>query len=346
MLKIGKVTKERRADAVKRMSERAIWFPYTDPTDLQQLRPEGMNAGEALDFRYLASQFILSEDTLTEVGLPKDFLPSVLLCQYLAARYAIGRITTEKGQPKLTDVAQIIGVNASSLYKYGNGRGRIGRPLTLRPSALERLSYSVLHESCHKVMFGETRAVRLPQPYAGMILQFSKLGADEKKEILSVLKDIYIRAGGAMERSSKELGEDRLRLMLTDAADSDLFLSGWQKALRVRRQIALYGVSENTNAVADQDSQEEPDDTSGDHGVSFMMFLAIETGQALDFFVAEHFGNYAPLVCMTKDGAVPVKDKYAQVLVDYLFSTSANTRRDILTALTAGLHQTIADPVG
>lgn len=300
---IRSIDQGRKDHIVNLMRAVPVSFPYVDFTAIRKVTP--------LIARYNASMNVLTEEDLLEIGLEADHLPDLLLCRWVAAKY-VAEAIKEKGS-SYVDAALICQVDKTRFTRFKRG----DRPIDLEAEAFVPLCRNVLHESCNKVMFGEPGKVLLPGVYSEILKEFTTLAEEDQKSIVEASDEARKRfelmnptvAGTGLHRHPDDLIRERLwQLAYASGRNVENFF-GEKQARRIRNNIKSY--FENNPLYRPK--------------MSFTVFLAFETGYALDYFIAEDFASYVP--CFYKDGdtEVEITNRLAIRFISNIFAVDEAT---------------------
>ena len=255
------------------MLQAPVTFPYVDWRPIKNL--------DSVVKRYMASCMILSDEEYLALGLKEGHLPELQLAKAKATQYISDRLRNGNLKISLTDVAEICHTSKVIISYFGS------RPVGVSPQVLKPLCYKVLYESCHRVMFGEEGQVILFGPVEKAMKMYSDLTSEEKQRILKEaqsLKDDYeathpIIDGTSSRRLSLDVAKERFR----DIADA-------------RCGGSPYSIfPEDTPSFLSRYLWLMFSDTSkSDPNIMFYMFMAKETGLALDYFLFDDYAAHVP----------------------------------------------------
>ena len=300
------VSQERRDMISRAMQNAPLELPYADYDKWRSI--------PRLEDRYDAAMLVLPEERLEELGLDRDHMPEQILCRYQAAKYAAGTIR-ERGLV-FRSVADDLGLNMSTFTHYFKGE----RPINLDFPCFTTLCYAVLHESAHKVMFGEEGKVVLPGFYSKLVKTFLELDSEQQKQIAAraaVLED-YVGSDDS-EEGVKALIRERCGMLLDAKGVGIEDFFGERMPLRLRH--ALMGIFEQHKAYSPQ--------------LSSAVYLALESGYALDYFIVRDFT--AHIRCFFQDGdkEIEIKDRNALRFVGAMFTVDKEARAKIAAPVIA-----------
>lgn len=300
---VRNVPEERRKYINGKMLAEPLTYPYANFDAMKNRSP--------LEVRYTTSMDILKADDLESIGLSRDHLPEILLARWKAGKYIINQFT-EKGISYM-DVSEMCKVSPSLISKIAKG----DRPLAFEASALVPLCLNVLYESCNKVMFGYDGEIVLPGIYSQIAKLFSRCSEKDRKEILNRSNAIRKRFdllspavnGAGMHRDPDELIRTRLWDLSYASGANVLDFFSEKQPRRIHNNIRAY--FENAEAYRPR--------------MSFTMFLAIETGYALDYFIVEDFTLHTPCFYMDGDEKVEIKDRDMLQFIGNVFAVDKET---------------------
>lgn len=294
---------ERRAYIMEKIISTPVSFPYVDFSVLRSIL--------AIEERYNVAMNILSEEQLEVIGLDSDHVPDLLLCRWQAAKYIIETLKEKK--ISFVRAAEVCNLDKSYFSKYKKGE----RPLAIEAPALVPLCLNVLGESCNKVMFGEEGKVVLPGIYSLIARQFVSLPEDEQKELLEMSKsarsDFYAKNpamfGTGMHRNPDELIRERLtELAYAEGKNSETFF-GQNPPMYLWKASKAY--FENKPRYSPR--------------MAFIIFLAFETGYALDYFIVEDFTSLVPCYYREWDDYVKINDPITLRFIGNLMAVDRET---------------------
>lgn len=231
-----------------------------------------------IEARYRVVLDILPEEELAQYGLPSDYLPPLLLAKWQSAKYICKRI--EKIGMTKQDVAMCTGIDQTTLSKYASGTRAAG----LESQNLLPLSYNIFHESCHKVVFGENGRIVLPGMFSVAAEDFEQLSTTQQEEILTAAHTMEMRFNAknpadsisGLRHAPFALAKDRLWIIAAASGRGIDNFFGEPTVKRLRNLIRIY--FEDLDLYVPS--------------TSALVFIAFETGMALDYFISENFVKY------------------------------------------------------
>lgn len=291
-------------------------FPYFDKAELQTV-------ADPVD-RYRIATIGVDEALAEKYHLDMNRQPDLIASQLMAGMYVRERMKAK--QIRAAQATELSGINKTLLSKILNG----ARPFSIIPSVLTPFCYNVLLESCHKVMFGEEGRIDLPVPYS--LTAKAMLGLDEparefllgyaqkkaeafdrqyRESMNAAETDIDTEAdAGKNEQDKKQnlkpiqnaprrdqliIIRERIQTFLDDTGRRTVQVLGTDTPMVIRnimRRLML-------------DTSENPTPRA-----TFLMYLSLDTGLALDYFIAEDFTKYVPCFYTDENGVrTELKDR-------------------------------------
>ena len=275
-------------NVMRKIANTPLSFPYFDMDDLRAVEP--------MDLRFKVAMFEVSNAVKEKYNVDEDRVPEFILAQYQAGKYVAQKIK-EKGMQN-TEVSEKSGMDVTSVSKMINGK----RPFSPNSAYLTPFCYNIMGESCHKIMFGEEGKVILPSVYAELAKAMTALNEDQKDLLLNKAKVQYAlfekqnRTGiaNAPMRGQSTIISERIYEMLYDKGQQGYQFFGPDTPYQIRGTLKQF--------LLDDYKKETP-------RIGFVMYLAFETGVALDYFIAEDFTRFAPCFYRNKEDLVEVKDR-------------------------------------
>jgi len=305
------------SDFQNRINALDLCFPYIDKAELMSITN--------LTDRYHAATAGLDAETAEKYGLDASRLPDLMICQFMAGKY-VKESLKELGR-SANAACELSGMDKTLLSKYMSGN----RPLSITPSVLTPFCYNALQESCHKVMFGEEGRIDLPVPYSLTAKSLLSLDAGERATVLRYGKkkaelfdwqfrqlmesknpDSMTETGGSKTEGNKNkrgmqyypnaprreqfiIIRERIQMVLDDTGRRPVHILGSETPHLVRKTIRQYLMEAYEKALP---------------RTSFLMYLSLELGLALDYFIAEDFTKFVPCFYTDDNGKqVELKDK-------------------------------------
>ena len=302
-LAIRAVTKERKNEIIALMKKKPLSFPYADYDSLKKRTP--------IDVRYNSSMDVLNEDDLEAIGLPKDHLPELLLARWQAAKF-VAEDLQAKGV-SFVEASELCNIDKATFTRYSNAE----RPIGLEATSLVPLCLNVLHRPCHEVMFGCEGEIVLPGIYSEVMRQFFKCDESSRAEFLAQSDDLRKKfelkspavSGPGLHRDPDELIRSRLWEIAYSYGRNVEDFFGEKQPRRIRNNIRSY--FENVEAYRPR--------------MSFTMFLAFETGYALDYFIVEDFTRYTKCFFMDNGVKTRITDRDALRFIGNVFAVDHAT---------------------
>ena len=248
-------------------------FPYFDLDAFHEIAPAST--------RYRAATTALDPEEARTLGLQQDHMPEVLLAQYQAGKYVAKRL--DEIGISLRDAAEKTGIGKTMFSKYL--RSLRPRPFSPNGERLVPLCYSILGKSCHEVMLGSEGTIRLPLPYSEAAKALLRLPSDEREKLTDLANlqlTLYHRQFPSMIQNAPRRGistviAERIHELLYDKGLTSYELLGKDTPGQVRLFLRQFYI----------------EDAKKEHPrLGPMMYLALEAGQALDYFMAEDFTSY------------------------------------------------------
>ena len=295
-------------------------FPYIDKAELMSITN--------LTDRYHAATAGLEEETAEKYGLDPKRPPDLMVAQFMAGRYIKERL--KKNGLTANAACDMSGMNKTLLSKCVNG----DRPFSVTPSVLTPFCYNVIQESCHKVMFGEEGRIDLPAPYSLTAKSLLGLDAGERNAVLRYGK----KKAEQFDRQFKQLLEsqnpDKPTENGADESEGNKNKQGVKYCPNAPRREQFIIIRERIQMILD-DTGRRPVRILGPETphlirnmirqylqetyekamprTSFLMYLSLELGIALDYFIAEDFTKFVPCF-YTDDNSEQVELKDRDVL--------------------------------
>ena len=282
-----------KASVMNQIYATPLTYPYFDEQALRAVEP--------MDVRFRISTLEVTEKIAEEYGFSLDRVPEMLLAQFQAGRH----ITQKMKSIGLSSVAaaEMSGMNKTMLSKY--------------------FQYNVMHESCHKLMFGAEGEIMLPSVYAEMARAMAKIPAEEKEALLRKAKTqmaLYEKQNprdiaNAPHRDLSEMIGERIFELSDDKGTQSYQLFGQETPYGVRNYIRQF--------IIEDFKRESP-------RMSLLMYLAFETGLALDYFVAEDFTKMVPCFYKSGDEVRELKDQTALNVIGICAALPAEVRSKLI----------------
>jgi len=294
-----------KASVMNQIYATPLTYPYFDEQALRAVEP--------MDVRFRISTLEVTEKIAEEYGFSLDRVPEMLLAQFQAGRH----ITQKMKSIGLSSVAaaEMSGMNKTMLSKYFQGK----RPFSPSAAVITPFAYNVMHESCHKLMFGAEGEIMLPSVYAEMARAMAKIPAEEKEALLRKAKTqmaLYEKQNprdiaNAPHRDLSEMIGERIFELSDDKGTQSYQLFGQETPYGVRNYIRQF--------IIEDFKRESP-------RMSLLMYLAFETGLALDYFVAEDFTKMVPCFYKSGDEVRELKDQTTLKVIGICAALPAEVR--------------------
>lgn len=321
------------SDIQNRIAEMELRLPYFDK--------EALRSVSNLSDRYHLAT-IGADDRLAEkYQLDPNRLPDLIVCQIMAGMY-IREQMAAKGI-RAVEACELSGINKTMISKVMNG----ARPFSFVPSVVTPFCYNVLHESCHKVMFGEEGRIELPAPYSLAARALLGMEKSEREAQLrcarkqAELFDLQYRKGllfpeiGKATESSGKKGNQNQKI-IPNAPRRDQLLIIRERIQEFlddtgRRPVMVLGqgtppVIRNIMRRLLLDLSENPSPR-----LTILMYLSFETGLAMDYFIAEDFTKYVPCFYTDENGnRVELKDREVLQFIGTCAALPPETREKLI----------------
>ena len=255
-------------EMLNRIKRLPLTFPYADFDALHNIEPAAARSLAAVDQ--------LSERAAVKYGLDRDRLPEMVVARWQAAKYVTQEMTTrEIGKQYASTLS---GLDLSLFNRYEN----LERPFTPGGKVMTSFCHDVLHESCHKVMFGEESEIKLFAAYSAIAEQLPELSEAELEQLIDAGKKL-----------AKEQGDVGI-IPLTQSRIKDLCLE------RGCRYINFFGEGTTGRQVSRLCAAFNPTNPS-ELKVPSLMYMSFESGYALDFFLSLDCLRYTKTLYLDKD---------------------------------------------
>lgn len=301
-------------------------FPYFNMDAFHSIVPS--------DTRYKATMSVLDPEEASKLGLHQDHVPEILFAQYQAGKYVAMRLT-EIGISQV-DAAEKSGICKTMLSKYLRGQ----RPFSPNGEVLTPLCYGILGESCHIVMFGSHGTIHLPLPYGEAAKALLRLPSEDREKLFleaNTQLALYHREypsniQGAPRRGISVVVGERIRELLYDKGVTGYELLGKDTPIQFRsflRQFYVEGAK-----------KEHP-------RLGQMMYLALETGQALDYFIAEDFTRFTDCYYAEDNTWIKIEARDVLQFIGICAAVTPEQRNKLLgTAIGAALGRDLCRQTG
>ena len=191
-----------------------------------------------------------------------------------------------------------------------------------------------MQESCHKVMFGRTGTILLPSTYSETARFMHSLSETGRKSLLNKAKVQYAllekQNPGTVRNEPKRnqvvITGERLHELFFDKGVQAYQFFGPDTPYIVRNSIRQFVVDEYLTTTP---------------RIGFLMFMALETGLALDYFIAEDFTKYTDCYYKEGDETFLIKDGYILGFIGICASLPPEPRQKLIgEAIGTGLCKT------
>lgn len=307
MAYVVSVTPERRNAIAKAMQIAPLMLPYADV--------EKWRAIPSLEDRYDVAMLVLPPERLKELGLEEDHFPEQVFCRQQAAKYIAQKI--QDMGISFRSVSSDLSINQTTFSHYLKGE----RPVALPFLTYAKLCREILHESAHKVMFGEEGQIVLPAFYSAIVKKFTELDEGQRKEIADradLLKE-FVGNGDESEEAVKTLIRERCAMLLDERGAGLENFFGERMPLRLRH--SCMGIFETHKVFSPQ--------------LSSVLFIAMQTGMGLDFFICRDFTQFTR--CFFRDGQAltEIRDRDALRFIAAIFTVDEESRAKIAAPVVA-----------
>lgn len=281
------------------MEKKQLLGMISSPLTMPYFDFDAFHGIEPAEARYAAAVAELDPAEASAFGLPLDHVPAIVLAQYQAGKYLAMRLK-EIGISQV-EVAEKTGICKTMISKYVKGQ----RPFSPNGEHLTPLCYSILGESCHKVMFGIKGQIYLPNPYSAAAQALHKLSKGERERLYHLANTqltLYHNQNPAViqyapHRGISDVIGGRIRELIYDKGATGFELLGKDTPYQIRAFLRQF--------YFEAAKKEHP-------RLGLLMYLALETGQALDYFIAEDFTRFSD--CYYSDGNSWIKIEDVTIL--------------------------------
>ena len=293
------------------------------------------NFDEVREHKYLNRRFVLADDhvpSATENGyvIPDGYIAPLVFATWAAAQY----ITIQMKKKGITRkfASEQSGIDISLFSRYQN----YNRPFTPTAANLTCFCQNVLHESCHKVMFGEEGKIILPHVYSAIFSELDRIPGRIMNNILAIARkanqeyeaEYPTELPNGPRRSQADMVRERMEDIASDLGRSNMkiFSDEYSEEPMNKRLYAILSTVFTDN--------EEIRRTST---LSTLMYFAFESGYALDYFVSENFAKYCPVFIWNGDKTVQVTDPRVLEIIGIVFEVDRARRIRILEDINTAL---------
>ena len=259
--------------------------------------------------------------------IPDDYIAPLTWAIWRAAKYVTVQMK-RKGIDR-SKATELSGINTSLFSKYE----KYDRPFTPAPSKLSCFCRNVLHESCHKVMFGEEGRIILPYLYSMVFAKAMRLPETSINKLLAFarqLKAIYelehpTKIPNGAHIAPPVMVKERMEDLATDIGRPCMFLFKNEETklpMNKRLYALLFAVFSN-----DEEKKQK------EFSVPTLMYFALETGYALDYFVSEDFSTSCPIYIHDNDELVLIDDLKILELIGITYMLNKEKRIQLLSEI-------------
>lgn len=293
------------------------------------------NYDEIRQIKSLNHRFILADDhvpSATEKGfeVPDDFISPLVTATWAAAQYITIQMRRQNIDRKYASAMS--GIDTSLFTRYQN----FDRPFTPTPANLSCFCQNVMHESCHKVMFGEEGKIVLPYVYSMIFKDIGKLSSETINELLAQARKIQYeyetenpsKIINGPHRNQLEMLRERMEDLAIDVGRPCMFLFRNEEAtepINKRLYATLFSIFAD-----DESKHHEPT-------LPTLMYFSFETRYALDYFVSENFVKYCPIYVRKGKKEVRIINSQVLELIGICFEVDKERRAKILSDIFAAV---------
>lgn len=294
-------------------------YPYFDEQALRAIEP--------MDVRYRISTVGVTEKIAEEYGFSMDRVPEMLLAQFQAG-WHIAKKMASTGMSNVA-ASELSGMDKTLLSRYVQGK----RPFSPSPAITTPFAYNVMNESCHKLMFGTEGKIMLPSVYAEMARAMDVISSEEKEALLrkaNIQWSLYEKQNprdiqNAPHRDISVMIGERIFELSDDKGTQSYQLFGQETPYGVRNYIRQF--------IIEDFKRQSP-------RMTHLMYLAFETGLALDYFIAENFTKMAPCFYTVGDEVRALKDRTSLNVIGICASLPIEVRSKLIgEVIGAGLGE-------
>ena len=286
-----------------------LTFPYYDEKELQHIEP--------MDLRYKVAMFEVTNMIAEHYGISLDRIPEIVLAQYQAGRYVADKMKAY-GITK-AEASEKSGIDVTSLSKALSGK----RPFSPSAAHLVPFCYNVMHESCHKVMFGEEGSILLPSPYTQVVKALLNLDDADRAQLLKKAKLQYAlfeqqnpgSIPNAPRRKQSVIISERIHEFIYDKGLQGYQFFGPDTPYQIRGTLKQFLVEDCQKASP---------------RIGFLMYLAFETGTALDYFISEDFTKYTRCFIYDGEGEKEITDTDVLAYLGICSSMPSERRQSLM----------------
>ena len=288
---------------------------------------KAMKLRTPMEVRFDTASYYPTDEMYKEYGLGKDYLPELIVAKYQAGKHLA--MSLEKSNLTLLQVSRLVKLDKSTISRWTTR----DRPFSSTPKNLVNLSEYVIGDSCHYIMFGEEGEVLLPSLYSNAACILMSYGRSYRSEMRSKIASIAMRAAKenkddpAKDRDSDyfytRILSERMRMLSDDMLKtpgtffSDEADNIWPKLIRTSVKSMMEG---------------DPEFIASLH---VLMFIALETGYSLDFFINPNFCLKSNLYFKRPGRKTKYKllDRNVLRIMNYLFNADPETRSEMFSLI-------------
>lgn len=281
-------------EMLARIKNYPLRFPYADYSALRQIN--------SVDARFAAGSDQLTEEEAEAFGLDVNRLPELVLARWKASEYVT--MVMKKRRITQLEATAASGIDPTLFSKYAS----MVRPFTPLPQNLTPFCYKVMEESCHKVMFGEPGEIVISSFYATIAKNLLLTSEKVKKALLAEGYRILRENPGEPEQI--DIIQERISEYCYEKGRrfSQFFGERPQRQLENRFYF-----------IFDQEDPRVPK-------IPLLMFLASESGQALDYFISPDCIKWVPTFYYDGEKKVALEDEVTRSIINLCYSMSKENR--------------------
>ena len=296
-------------------------LPYADYASVRNVK--------SLNHRFLLADG--HEPSATEKGftIPDDYIAPLVFAPWAAGQYST--IQMKKNGISSERASEQSGIDSSLFSRYQN----YNRPFTPEPGNLSCFCQNVLHESCHKVMFGEEGKIILPHVYSAIFSELDRIPGRIMNNILAIARkadqeyeaEYPTELPNGPRRSQADMVRERMEDLAVDLGRPCMNIfkkdGDKQEVMNKRLYAILFSIF--------TDNKEKRSEST----LSTLMYFAFESEYALDYFVSENFAKYCPIYIWKGSKTVQVTDPRVLEIIGIAFKIDKKRRVELLSDIMA-----------
>ena len=305
-----------RTELLDRIKKLPLTFPYADFSSAKKIEPAAARLAAVHDElslpmynRYKSDYDACAEKYGLEPITP-DHLPELAVARWQAAKYIISEL--DKRKIKRIYASEQSGISATLFPKYEKGE----RQFAPSSQELSRFCKNVLHESCHKVMFGEESRIILTKYYTELLHRLS-LMPEYEIEKLSIIGRRF------MEQQRDSFDEIELQKTRIQEYCYDRGIR-WHEIFGDFRILSL-----NSRLYALFD-----DEVPAKLGIPTLMLMSFELNVALDYFVSADCLAYTDAYYVKDDELVLLEQGKLRQIIRYCYALQDEAKKKYLEQVT------------